>query len=166
MSLSRDGVHAEFTPAFPWDRVHLMHVATINLDADTQGNADPPENNYKYYSKFQNAGDDVSIVNYGLSGNDLLPFFDTWHTFEFDFAANGSAQVRVDGVLTFETVAGFYDYNTDNEFSVLLGGRSYGETVNLYDSISVTLVPEPGTGMLLLMGLLGLAGYRRGRQPN
>ena len=151
---------ADTTSVTP-NNVHLMHVATINLDADTQGNADPPENNYKYYSKFQNAGDDVSIVYYGLSGNALLPFFDTWHTFQFDFAANGSAQVRVDDVLTFETVAGFYDYNTDNEFSVLLGGRSYSSTVNLYDSISVSLVPEPSAGLLALFGLTLLPLSRR-----
>ncbi|MFP6641903.1 MAG: PEP-CTERM sorting domain-containing protein, partial [Myxococcota bacterium] len=81
-----------------------------------------------------------------------------------DFTADGSAEVRVDGVLTFETAAGFYDYSSEGSFSLLLGGRSYGTTTNLYDSISVVQIPEPSTCVLLLAGLIGLSSYRRGRK--
>lgn len=88
-------------------------------------------------------------------------YFDAWHTYVFDFGADGSTQVRVDGALTFETAAGFFDYNIDDQFAVLLGGRSYNATTNLYDSISVAKLPDPSSSFLLTAGLFGLAVRRR-----
>ena len=130
-------------------------LAEVTIDADTQGTG------YKFFTRFD--GDGGVEVDYSSVAPES--FFDAWHTYVFAFGADGSAQVLVDDVLVFETTAGFYDYSSDAEFSVLLGGRSYNATVNLYDSISVIQVPEPSTCMLLLTGLLGLASYRRGREP-
>ena len=131
--------------------LNLSALAEVTIDADTQGTG------YKFFTRFD--GDGGVEVDYSVLAPEL--FFDAWHTYVFDFAADGSAQVLVDGVLAFETAAGFYDYSINSEFSVLLGGRSYQATFNLYDSISVTKVPEPTTGLLRGLGLLGLAVRRR-----
>ncbi|MFP6628514.1 MAG: PEP-CTERM sorting domain-containing protein [Myxococcota bacterium] len=131
--------------------LNLSALAEVTIDADTQGTG------YKFFTRFD--GDGGVEVDYSVLAPEL--FFDAWHTYVFDFAADGSAQVLVDGVLAFETAAGFYNYSINSEFSVLLGGRSYQATVNLYDSISVTKVPEPTTGLLLGLSLLGVAVRRR-----
>ena len=130
-------------------------LVEVTIDADTQGTG------YKFFTRFDGTGG--VEVDYAAAAPESI--FDAWHTYVFAFRADGSARVLVDDVLAFETAAGFYDYSSDTEFSVLLGGRSYNATINLYDSVSVILVPEPSTCVLLLTGLLGLASYRRGREP-
>ena len=117
-----------------------------------------------YLPKFQS--DNKNHTDYPSAKSGITPesVIDRWHTFVFDFASDGSAEVRVDGAITFETSAGFYNYSTDDAFSVVLGGRSYGATVNLYDSISVHQVPEPAAFVLLLLG--GLTLLTIGRSCN
>jgi hypothetical protein len=38
------------------------------------------------------------------------------------------------------------------------------DTANATGFVKLVFVPEPGTGLLVLAGLLGLGGIRRGRQ--
>ena len=99
-------------------------LAEVTIDADTQGSG------YRFFTRFN--GDGGVEVHYPLAGSDLTPtsVFDGWHTYMFDFAADGSAQVRVDDVLAFETPAGFFDYDSDDAFAVLLGGRIAEEITN------------------------------------
>jgi len=129
--------------------VHLEHLATVNIDADTQGSG------HKFYAKF--VGDAGTEADWSAAPGSV---FDAWHNYVFDFAADGSARVRVDGVAVFESSVNLYDYSVGEEFAVLLGGRSHGATVNLYDSIHVTQVPEPTTALLLAFGLAGLGARR------
>ena len=144
------------TEALTQDNVHLTHLAVVTIDADIQGST-----GYKFYTRFTGDGGVATVYPSVSSGLTPESVFDAWHSYVFDFAADGSAQVRVDGVLAFETGAGFYDYGSDGEFAVLLGGRSHGATINLYDSISATQVPEPTTALLLTVGLAGLGVRRR-----
>ena len=139
--------------------LNLSALAEVTIDADTQGIG------HNFYTRFD--GDGGGEVDYPSAESGLTPasVFDAWHTYVFDFAADGSAQVLVDDVVAFETAAGFYDYSSDGEFSVLLGGRSYGATVNLYDSISVIQVPEPETFVMVLSGGLLLLLFRRRGSP-
>ena len=134
------------------NNVHLEHLATVTIDADLQGTG------YKFYWKF--AGDG-GVESDGSSTPEAV--FDAWHNYVFDFAADGSARLRVDGAVVFESSPGLYNYGIDEEFAVLLGGRSYGATVNLYDSIRATQVPEPTTALLFTLGLAGLGMRRRVR---
>ena len=130
-------------------------LAAVTIDADNQGTG------HKLFTKFQS--DNKNQTDYPSAKSGLTPesVIDRWHTFVFDFALDGSAEIRVDGVLAFETSAGFYDYSTDDTFSVVLGGRSYGTTVNLYDSIRVEQIPEPETLVILMLGSLTLVTLRR-----
>ena len=125
---------------------NAFSLATVTIDADNQGTG------HKLFAKFQSDNKNKTDYPSAKSGITSESVIDGWHTFVFDFASNGSAEVRINGTPTFKTSAGFYDYSTDNAFSVVLGGRSYGTTVNLYDSISVHQVPEPATFVLLLVG--------------
>lgn len=132
------------TAGITQSNVHLEHLATVTIDADIQGTG------YKFYAKF--VGDGGTEVDWDASAEAV---FDAWHNYVFDFAENGTVQVRVDDIMVFESSSGLYDYTVDDEFTVLLGGRSYGATSNLYDSIRAIQVPEPTTALLL--GLVGLA---------
>lgn len=143
------------TTAITQNNVHLKHLAAIVIDADTQGS-------YKFYTKF--GGDGGVEVDYPSVASGLMPasVFDAWHTYVFDFSSNGAARVSVDGVITFETDPGFYTYSIDTEFALLLGGRSYSSTVNLYDSVKVNQIPEPSTALsLLAIGTLAVCRRRR-----
>jgi len=135
--------------------LNLSALAEVTIDADTQGTG------YKFYTRFD--GDGGVEVGYPSAASGLTPasVFDAWHTYVFDFAPDGSAQVRVDDVLAFETATGLYDYSSDTAFAVVLGGRSYSTTVNLYDSISVNQVPEPAVFAMLLLGSLAASCSRR-----
>jgi len=48
---------------------------------------------------------------------------------------------------------------------ILTGTLASGDPINnpIWGSGTITLIPEPSTALLLLTGLFGLAGYRRGR---
>jgi hypothetical protein len=151
------------TTAVTPTNVHLTHLAMINIDADTQGSATPEENNYKFYTKFQCSGGSQTIYPSAASGLAPPSVFDGWHSYAFDFKQNGSAQVLVDGVRTFESSAGFFDYGVDDSFALVFAGRSYSSTVNLYDSIQVVQSPEPSAIMLLFIGL-GLFASRTRRR--
>ena len=69
----------------------------------------------------------------------------------------------MDGVRTFESSAGLFDYGVDDSFALVFAGRSYSSTVNLYDSIQVVQSPEPSAIMLLFIGL-GLFARRTRRR--
>lgn len=140
------------TSAITQNNVHLEDLATVFIDADNQGSG------HKFYAEFTGSGETKTELHANPGA-----FFDAWHNYVFEFAEDGSAQVRVDGAVVFESPVGIYDYNLDQDFAVLLGGRSYGTTVNLYDSISAVQVPEPTTAMLLTLGLAGLGLRRRVR---
>jgi sulfatase modifying factor 1 len=43
-------------------------------------------------------------------------------------------------------------------------GSFFAETQNIGFRLATTIIPEPGTGLLVIGGLLGLAGSRKGRQ--
>ena len=135
----------------------------LSVDADTQGSATPEENNYKFYTKFQCSGGSQTIYPSAASGLAPPSVFDGWHSYAFDFKPNGSAQVSVDEVRTFESSAGFFDYGVDDSFALVFAGRSYSSTVNLYDSIQVVQSPEPSAIMLLFIGL-GLFASRTRRR--
>lgn len=148
------------TTAVTPTNVHLTHLAAITIDADTQGSASPPEDNYKFYTKFQGSGGSQTVYPSVASGLTPTSVFDGWHSYTYDFMQNGSAQVLVDDVLAFETAAGLFDYGVDNSFALVFSGRSYSSTVNLYDSISVYQVPEAAALPLLLLGSLTLLLFR------
>ena len=129
---------------------NLFSVATVTIDADTQ------ESGYNFYTRFD--GDSGVEVDYPseVSGLTSASVFDGWHTYVFDFPTDESAQVLVDDARAFETDRGLYDYSIDSGFTVALGGRSYGATVNIYDSIQVSQAPELSACGLLLIGNLTL----------
>ena len=151
------------TTAVTPTNVHLSHLAMITIDADTQGSASPPENNYKFYTKFQGSGGSQTVYPSASSGLTPTSVFDGWHSYAFDFKQNGSAQVLVDGVRAFETAPGLFDYGVDNSFALVFAGRSYSSTINLFDSIRVVQSPEPATLLTLLLGSLTLLLVRRRR---
>jgi hypothetical protein len=139
---------------------NVFSLAAVTIDADNQGTG------HKLFTKFQSDNKNKTDYPSAKSGITSESVIDGWHTFVFDFASDGSAEVQVDGAITFKTSAGFYNYSTDDAFSVVLGGRSYGTTVNLYDSIRVHQVPEPTAFALLLVGgsMLLTIGHWRGDQ--
>jgi hypothetical protein len=77
---------------------------------------------------------------------------------------NGRVEFRGDGVFQ---IPGGLDYNPNEDFQGLaikiLSGESglSRDTFSYVVSITVAFVPEPGTGLLVMAGLLGLAARRR-----
>ena len=51
--------------------------------------------------------------------------------------------------------------DSDNEVAIYLGGRSYGSTENLYDNITLNIIPEPNSVMLITLTLASFMLIRR-----
>ena len=56
------------------------------------------------------------------------------------FVRYGSATISIDDQIVFSSDAGLFDCSTNSNFGVMLAGRSYSTTNNLYDSIELTQI--------------------------
>lgn len=129
---------------------------SLYIDADTQGSG---HNRWSYFRKHNGAASAGSdpVVNAELPAT----VFDGWHNYKFTFTDDQTVQISMDDSLIYESPSNWYDYSIDNEVTIYLGGRSYGSTQNLYDNISLTVIPEPGTTTLIGFGLAGITFIRR-----
>ncbi|MEC8219570.1 MAG: hypothetical protein VX014_02955, partial [Verrucomicrobiota bacterium] len=50
--------------------------------------------------------------------------------------------------------SGVFDYNIESNFAIMLAGRSYSSSDNLYDNISLTQIPEYANYSFLLSVLI------------
>jgi hypothetical protein len=87
--------------------------------------------------------------------------FDGWHNYKFTFTYDQTIQISIDNILTYESPTHWYDYDSDNEVAIYLGGRSYGSTENLYDNITLNIIPEPNSVMLITSTLASFMLIRR-----
>ena len=107
-------------------------IAKIYIDADTQNTG------YKLYASFVGSGGSQTISQ----NESASTYFNGWHSYDFAFAQDGSATIAIDDVTLFSADAGTFDYSNSNNFAVMLAGRSYSTTTNLYDNIELSQVPE------------------------
>jgi hypothetical protein len=131
------------------------NYVTLFIDADQQG-AGPQM--WDYYRKGQGAASNGSTTQ--VNGTPLTSLFDGWHTFTFTFTEEQAIEIAIDGVVFNASPENWYDASTD-EFSIYLGGRSYGVTENLYDQIELTVIPEPSTALLMGITAGGIMIVRR-----
>ena len=128
-------------------------IATLTIDADTQNTG------HKLFANFTGSGGTQTV-----SDNEAATaFFDAWHNYTFTFLENGSATIAIDNETVFTSSAGLFDYSVDSSFSILLAGRSYGVTTNLYDTVELQQIPEPSSyaGLLILVtAMLAVAKKR------
>ena len=119
-------------------------TASLYIDADTQGFG------HNRWSYFNNSYDATSAGSDPLINAELInTTFDDWHNYKFTFTDNQTIQISIDNILTYESPTNWYDYDSDNEVAIYLGGRSYGSTENLYDNITLSIIPEPNAVMLI-----------------
>ena len=119
-------------------------TASLYIDADTQGFG------YNRWSYFNNSYDATSAGSDPLINAELTnTTFDDWHNYKFTFTEYQTIQISIDNILTYESPTNWYDYDSDNEVAIYLGGRSYGSTENLYDNITLSIIPEPNAVMLI-----------------
>ena len=107
-------------------------MATVLIDADSQGTG------YKLYANLFGEGASQTIIKNELATN----YFNEWHRFNFDFESDGSISISIDDQSIFRSDSGVFDYNSEPSFALMLAGRSYGSSENLYDNISLVAVPE------------------------
>ena len=107
-------------------------MASVLIDADTQSTG------YKLYANLNGQGASQTIINNELATN----YFNDWHRFTFDFESDGSISISIDDQSIFTSDSGVFDYNSEPAFAIMLAGRSYGNSENLYDNISLAVVPE------------------------
>lgn len=107
-------------------------IASILIDADTQNTG------YKLYANLSGEGASQTIIKNELATN----YFNEWHRFTFDFESDGSMSIFIDDQSIFISDSGIFDYSNDSTFAIMLAGRSYGSSDNLYDNISLIIVPE------------------------
>ena len=119
-------------------------VAKVMLDADTQNTG------YKLYASFVGDGGSQTISQ----NESATAYFNAWHSFSFEFAADGSASIAIDDQTIFSSDAGIFNYSTEAQFAIMLAGRSYSTSDNLYDNVDLTQVPE----FFALCGHIGLNG--------
>ena len=119
-------------------------TASLYIDADTQGFG---HNRWSYFNNSYgatSAGSDP-LINAELPNTT----FDSWHNYKFTFTDDQTIQISIDNILAYESPIHWYDYDSDNEVAIYLGGRSYGSTENLYDNITLSIIPEPNAVMLI-----------------
>ena len=119
-------------------------MASVVIDADTQNTG------YKLYANFIGEGASQTIIKNELATN----YFNDWHSFTFDFDIDGSISIAVDDQTIFASNSGVFDYNNESNFAVMLAGRSYSSSDNLYDNISLTQIPEYANYSFLLSVLI------------
>lgn len=107
-------------------------IASVLIDADTQSTG------YKLYANLFGQGASQTIIKNELATN----YFNDWHRFTFDFVSDGSISISIDDQSIFNSDSGVFDYNSESTFAIMLAGRSYGSSDNLYDNISLVTVPE------------------------
>ena len=135
---------------------HEYSYASLYIDADTQGYG---HNRWAYFNKSNGASSDGSdpLINLELPNTT----FDGWHNYKFTFTDNETIQISIDNTLTYESPSSWYDYDIDNEVAIYLGGRSYGATENLYDNITLSIIPEPNSIILITSTFALLIFIRR-----
>ena len=119
-------------------------MASVFIDADTQNTG------YKLYASFIGEGASQTIIKNELATN----YFNDWHSFSFDFDIDGSVSIAVDDQTIFASNSGVFDYNNESNFAIMLAGRSYSGSDNLYDNISLTQIPEYANYSFLLSLLI------------
>ena len=119
-------------------------MASVFIDADTQSTG------YKLYANFFGEGASQTIIKNELATN----YFNDWHRFTFDFDIDGSVSIAVDDQTIFASNSGVFDYNNESNFAIMLAGRSYGSSDNLYDNILLTQIPEYANYSFLLSVLI------------
>lgn len=110
----------------------LYSIATVLIDADTQNSG------YKLYANVSGDGGSQTILKNEIASD----YFNAWHRFTFDFEADGSISIAIDDALVFDSNSGIFNYSTQSDFAIMLAGRSYSSSDNLYDTIDLVLVPE------------------------
>ena len=118
-------------------------IATVTIDADTQNTG------HKLYASFVGEDSSQTITQHASASS----LFNGWHSYNFLFNQDGSATISIDDQIVFSSDAGLFDYSTNSNFGVMLAGRSYSTTNNLYDSIELTQIPEL-SNLTLYSGLL------------
>lgn len=130
----------------------LYTMAKVMIDADTQNTG------YKLYASFVGDGGSQTISK-NESASD---YFNAWHSFTFDFESDGSATIAIDDQTVFSSEAGIFNYSTASNFAIMLAGRSYSSSDNLYDNLELTLIPElANTGSVMGLVAGGLLLTRR-----
>lgn len=119
-------------------------MASVFIDADTQSTG------YKLYANFNGEGASQTILKNELATN----YFNDWHSFTFDFDIDGSVSIAVDNQTIFASNSGVFDYNNESNFAIMLAGRSYSSSDNLYDNILLTQIPEYANYSFLLSVLI------------
>ena len=107
-------------------------VASVLIDADTQNTG------YKLYANLIGEGASQTIIKNELATN----YFNDWHRFTFDFELDGSISISIDQQSIFVSDPGVFDYESESNFAIMLAGRSYGSSDNLYDNVSLVQIPE------------------------
>ena len=130
--------------------------SSLYIDADTQGFG---HNRWSYFNNSNGAASSGSdpLINAELPNTT----FNGWHNYKFTFTDDQTIQISIDNSITYESPINWYDYDTDNEVAIYLGGRSYGSTVNLYDNLTLSVIPEPNSVMLITSTLASLMLIRR-----
>lgn len=119
-------------------------MASVVIDADTQNTG------YKLYANFTGEGASQTIIQNELATN----YFNDWHSFSFDFDIDGSISILIDDQTIFASNSGVFDYNNESNFAIMLAGRSYSTSDNLYDNISLVQIPEYANYSFLLSVLI------------
>ena len=92
----------------------------------------------------------------GGSGDDLTTLFD-----DESPTANGRAGTTA-SQLPFSPLSAFDGLNLDSNWTLLIRDQVAGDSGTLFDwHVEGQVTPEPGTAMLLGLGLVGLARARR-----
>jgi hypothetical protein len=128
-------------------------VATLMIDADTQNTG------HKLYASFVGSGGSQTITQHESAS----ALFNGWHTYSFSFAADGSATISIDDQTVFSTDTGIFNYSNESTIAVMLAGRSYSSTNNLYDSVELTQIPEVSSSALWIgaVSLCSVGLWRR-----
>jgi hypothetical protein len=107
-------------------------MASVIIDADTQNTG------YKLYANFSGEGASQTIIKNEIATS----YFNDWHSFTFDFETDGSIAIAIDEQSIFSSGSGVFNYNSESDFAIMLAGRSYASSDNLYDNISLVQIPE------------------------
>ena len=112
------------------------------------------------YANLFGGGASQTIIKNELATN----YFNDWHRFTFDFELDGSISISIDDESIFASDSGVFDYNIEPNFAIMLAGRSYGSSDNLYDNISLAIIPEfAHFNLVLSISIFFASTHLRGR---